>query len=441
MTEDLAIFIDWENIYISTVTEYNSKPNVSAILEKAREYGRIVSANAYADWTDGDFRNAPPTLYSNGISPRYISARYFPGGRSQKRRTNSIDVMLAVECSDFLHGHPQVETYVLVTGDGDFIPLVSLLRSRGKNVVVIGVSEATSYHLIESADVFISYASLLEEERAARVRDKEPKKKDSDPYKELVQAVDTLRKNNRPRVLGQVKQQMIVQLGSFDERSVGFKKFKDFVVEAERQGLVSTVDRDLELQVYLPDEEIPEMSDSDLASEEPREAGATARQNGRAEGRASGRSSRDNGRDGDDDRGRSEDREDEAPVPVAATEATTPVATEAATPVAAAEVAEPRDGFDLAEDLTPYEFNTIFRSIEKLGEKSSFVEILGSIRDLDERGELELSEDERREVVGAMLETGYLEPVREQPYEGAKANATFYALDKEREEVKTALAG
>ncbi|MDQ3795779.1 MAG: NYN domain-containing protein, partial [Actinomycetota bacterium] len=124
MPEDLAVFIDWENIYISTVSEYNAKPNVSAILEKTREYGRIVSATAYADWTDGDFRDAPPTLYSNGISPRYISARYFPGGKSSKRRTNSIDVMLAVECSDFLHNHPQVDTYVLVTGDGDFIPLV-----------------------------------------------------------------------------------------------------------------------------------------------------------------------------------------------------------------------------------------------------------------------------------------------------------------------------
>src|ERR687885_92278 len=232
MPEDLAIFIDWENIYISTVSEYNSKPNVSAILEKAREYGRIVSATAYADWTDGDFRDAPPTLYSNGISPRYISARYFPGDR-------------------------------------DFIPLVSLLRSRGKRVVVIGVSEATSYHLIESADDFISYASLLEEERAARARDRGSKKKAADPFKELVRAVETLKKGGKTRVLGQVKQQMIVQLGSFDERNAGFKKFKDFVVEAERRGLVNTVDQDLELQVYLPDEKVPDLQETDLASEEP----------------------------------------------------------------------------------------------------------------------------------------------------------------------------
>ena len=408
MPEDLAIFIDWENIYISTVTEYGAKPNVSAILEKSREYGRIITANAYADWTDGDFRDAPPTLYSNGISPRYISARYFPGGRSQKRRTNSIDVMLAVECADFLHYHPQVDTYVLVTGDGDFIPLVSLLRSRGKNVVVIGVSEATSYHLIESADHFISYASLLEEERAARARDRAPKKKTTDPYNELVRAVEALKKGGKARVLGQVKQQMIVQLGSFDERDEGFKKFKDFVVEAERRGLVNTVDQDLELQVYLPDEEVPEAPDSDLAAEEPKEeeAVAEAQPNGQADGQA---------------------RREEAAVEEAAGAST--------------DGAPSGDGssFDLLEDLTPYELRTICQSVANLRQPASFVEIYGSIRDLDERGELELTQDEIREVVEGMLETGFLEPTRSKPYEEAKAHIVFYALDRDREEVKAAL--
>jgi uncharacterized LabA/DUF88 family protein len=390
MPEDLAVFIDWENIYISTVSEYNSKPNVSAILEKAREYGRIVSATAYADWTDGDFRDAPPTLYSNGISPRYISARYFPGGRSQKRRTNSIDVMLAVECADFLHNHPQVNTYVLVTGDGDFIPLVSLLRSRGKTVVVLGVSEATSYHLIESADHFISYASLLEEERAARARDRQPKKKAPDPYKELVRAVEVLKKGGKTRVLGQVKQQMIVQLGSFDERNVGFKKFKDFVVEAERRGLVNTVDQDFELQVYLPDEKVPELTGSDLASEEPKVDG-----------------------DRTEARGRSDSEEAGPP--------------------------EERQGLDLLEDLTPYELRTITQSVASLRQPASFVEIFGSIRELDARGELELSREEIEEVIGAMLDADFLGRVREKPYKEAKADMTFYALNRDREEVKNAL--
>jgi hypothetical protein len=363
------------------------------MLEKAREYGRIVSATAYADWTEGDFRQAPPTLYSNGITPKYISARYFPGGKAAKRRTNSIDVMLAVECSDFLHKHPQVGTYVLVTGDGDFIPLVSLLRSQGKNVVVIGVSEATSYHLIESADHFISYASLLEEERAARARDQEPKKKTADPYEELVRAVKTLKSNGKARVLGQVKQQMIVQLGSFDERNQGFKKFKDFVVEAERRNLVNTVDQDLELQVFLPDEKVPEQPDSDLASEEPQET--PVQSNGQAAPQAQG--SQDGGQ------------------------------------------TDPQTEFDLLEDLTPYELRTVCQSVASLRQPASLVEIFSSIRELDSRGELELSQEEIGEVINAMLEADFLNQVRAKPYEQAKADMTLYALDKEREEIKTAL--
>jgi hypothetical protein len=259
-------------------------------------------------------------------------------------------------------------------------------------VVVIGVSEATSYHLIESADDFISYASLLEEERAARTRDKEPKKKAADPFKELVRAVETLKKGGKTRVLGQVKQQMIVQLGSFDERNAGFKKFKDFVVEAERRGLVNTVDQDLELQVYLPGEKVPELPESDLASEEPKEDGARrAEEHGRA-------------------------------------------AEEAEQP-------ETGPGLDLLEDLTPYELRTITRSVANLRQPASFVEIFGSIRELDERGELELSREEIEEVISAMLEADYLNKVRAKPYKQAKADMTFYALNLDREEVKNTLSG
>jgi hypothetical protein len=313
--------------------------------------------------------------------------------------------MLAVECADFLHYHPQVDTYVLVTGDGDFIPLVSLLRSRGKNVVVIGVSEATSYHLIESADHFISYASLLEEERAARARDRQPKKKTADPYKELVSAVEALKKGGKTRVLGQVKQQMIVQLGSFDERNEGFKKFKDFVVEAERRGLVNTVDQDLELQVYLPDEEVPEAPESDLAAEELNESAAAVQTDGSVDGQPQQASAAE-----------AEESAEQGPEMSAEAE------------------------FDLLEDLTPYELRTICKSVADLEEPASFVEIFGSIRNLDERGELELSREEIREVIEAMLEAGYLAPTRTKPYEKAKADITFYSLARDREEVKAALA-
>jgi hypothetical protein len=153
---------------------------------------------------------------------------------------------------------------------------------------------------------------------------------------------------------------------------------------------VNTVDQDFELQVYLPDERVPELSDSDLAAEEPKFDGA-----------------RDDGR-----------RDAEAPAP-----------------------SEEREAIDLLDDLTPYELRTITRSVASLRQPASFVEIFGSIRELDERGELELSREEIEEVIGAMLDADYLSRTREKPYEEAKADMTFYALNRDREEVKDILDG
>jgi hypothetical protein len=170
------------------------------------------------------------------------------------------------------------------------------------------------------------------------------------------------------------------------------------------------VDQDFELQVYLPDEPVPDAQESDLAAEEPSGGGEEPEggtplqgESTRANGRTDGRSSR----QGD------------------AVEAEEPPAEQ--------------QGFDLAEDLTPYEFGTITRSVDGLRQPASYVEIFGSIRDLDERGELELSQEEIREVIGAMLDTGFLKKERAKPYEAAKARGTFYVLDKDREEIKAAL--
>ncbi len=157
---------------------------------------------------------------------------------------------------------------------------------------------------------------------------------------------------------------------------------------------MNTVDQDLELQVYLPDEKVPELTGSDLAAEEPKEDGDRTR------ARANGR--RDTG--------------DSGPP-------------------------EERQVLDLLEDLTPYELRTITRSVASLRQPASFVEIFGSIRELDERGELELSREEIEEVIGAMLDAEYLRRVREKPYKEAKADMTFYTLNRDREEVKNALNG
>ena len=142
------------------------------------------------------------------------------------------------------------------------------------------------------------------------------------------------------------------------------------MVEAERRGLVNTVDQDLELQVYLPDEQVPDLQETDLAAEEPTSQSRSANRN------------RDNGRPA---------REERQP-----------------------EEAEP--GFDLLEDLTPYELKTVCTSVASLEQPATLVEIFSSIRDLDERGELELSREEIGDVITAMLDADYLGKVRQRPY-------------------------
>ncbi len=95
---------------------------------------------------------------------------------------------------------------------------------------------------------------------------------------------------------------------------------------------------------------------------------------------------------------------------------------------------------DLLEDLTPYELKTITRRVADIGDRASFVQIFGGIRELDERGELELSREEIGEVIGAMLEADFLLPTRVKPYKEAKADMLFYALNGEKREVKSALS-
>jgi hypothetical protein len=69
------------------------------------------------------------------------------------------------------------------------------------------------------------------------------------------------------------------------------------------------------------------------------------------------------------------------------------------------------------------------------------VEVFGGIRELNERGELELSREEIGDVISAMLEAQYLDIVRQRPYEGSKADMTFYELNSSKQEVQTALNG
>ena len=157
---DVALYIDWENIKYSLLNKENRLPNAMALKEAAAKYGRVVAAKAYANWQEGQHLRDPNDLYSAGIEPIYVPTTILgftdlPDGAP--RRKNSVDVKLAVDCVDASLSNPNIVTFVLVTGDGDFIHLINTLRLRGKRVVVIGTSWSTSWQLTSCADHFLAY--------------------------------------------------------------------------------------------------------------------------------------------------------------------------------------------------------------------------------------------------------------------------------------------
>ncbi len=149
---DVALLIDYENLQIGLRRNFNvNTPQMSLIVQEAQEHGRLVLARAYAPWTSPDLAIDAENLYRQGIEPIFIP--------SQK---NSADVRLAVDAVETAIGAANIQTFVIVTGDGDLIHATNFLRQHGRKVVVIGVDAAMSRMLSSAADTVLLYERDLD---------------------------------------------------------------------------------------------------------------------------------------------------------------------------------------------------------------------------------------------------------------------------------------
>lgn len=268
---DVAVFIDFENIYISVHNRYDADPNFEYVMDKCAEYGRITISRAYADWYR--YPRVTSALYAHGIEPMYVPTYYYERDKphSVSAIKNSVDIHLCIDAIKTLYGYPNIDSYVLVTGDRDFIPAVNTIRQYGKWVVVIGVGGAASSHLAQSADEFVLYQHLMDEE---------VKKTPGDIYDALVEAIHLARERDNVSTMATLKLLMMEILGGFDEKEYvdaegrPFSKFKDFVRDAERRGLVRIFTSGTVHEVFLPDEDPYRLSHflPELVSEEEEEA-------------------------------------------------------------------------------------------------------------------------------------------------------------------------
>src|SRR5213076_1176127 len=146
----LAIFIDFENLALGFQGR-RDRFDIARVLERLVEKGKIVAKKAYADWS----RFAPYTtpLHEAAIELIEIPRRATSG-------KNSADIRLCVDAMDLSYSKEHIDTFVVVSGDSDFSPLVSKLKELGKRVIGLGMQESTSELLRDNCDEFIYYEDL-----------------------------------------------------------------------------------------------------------------------------------------------------------------------------------------------------------------------------------------------------------------------------------------
>jgi len=236
----LAVFLDFENLALGFKGE--ERFDVARVLARLVEKGDIVVKRAYADWK----RFAEFRLALHGAAFELIE---IPGrGISGK---NSADIRLCVDAMDLCHSKAHINTFVIVSGDSDFSPLVSKLKENGKHVIGLGTEASTSDLLRDNCHEFIYYedlkAAALEEATELPSADDKQRK----AFQLLLESLHALRRENRDVLWSSlIKETIKRKRPSFNETFYGYKSFGRLLEDAARRGLVDLT-RDAQNRSYI----------------------------------------------------------------------------------------------------------------------------------------------------------------------------------------------
>ena len=158
-TSNLALFCDFENIALGVRDARYDKFDITRILERLLLKGSIVVKKAYCDWDR--YKEFKPAMHHAGFELIEIP-------HVKQSGKNSADIRMVVDALDLCYTKTHVDTFVVISGDSDFSPLVSKLRENNKAVIGVGVKNSTSELLIANCDEFIYYDDLVREQTKAR---------------------------------------------------------------------------------------------------------------------------------------------------------------------------------------------------------------------------------------------------------------------------------
>jgi uncharacterized protein (TIGR00288 family) len=246
----MAVFCDFENIALGVRDASYEKFDIQKVLERLLLKGNIVVKKAYCDWSR--YEEFKPAMHEASFELIEI-----PHVRQAGK--NSADVRMVVDALDLCYTKSHVDTFVIISGDSDFSPLVSKLRENDKHVIGVGVKNSSSDLLIANCDEFIYYDDLVRKKKKAKKPVRKPSAKgpktplaDVAPCEDaealtqeaLDLVMETLEalaeeRGSEDKIWGSmVKQTLKRRRPGFNESYYGFRSFKRLLDEAAGRGLM-----------------------------------------------------------------------------------------------------------------------------------------------------------------------------------------------------------
>ena len=236
----LALFCDFENIALGVRDARYAKFDINRVLERLLVKGSIIVKKSYCDW--GRYKDFKAVMHEANFELIDI-----PHVRQSGK--NSADIRMVVDALDLCYTKSHVNTFVIISGDSDFSPLVSKLRENAKTVIGVGVKNSTSDLLISTCDEFIYYDDLIRERKKRKPAGKtSPQKKSSKSPDRMQEGIDltletadalNAERGDEEKLWGSmVKQALKRRRPGFNESYYGFDSFSRLLEEARDRGQV-----------------------------------------------------------------------------------------------------------------------------------------------------------------------------------------------------------
>ena len=219
----VAVFVDFENLVLGAVKELPNQANPApyeALTRLCRGYGNASVRRAYADWANTLFGSYQEDLAMNGVDLIQVA-------RVGIQNKNAADIRMAVDAMETLIVHPEISVFVLVSGDGDYSPLVQRLREFGKWVVGVGTEANASRKLVSVCSEYKYWGTLVAEVEP-EVRPAVNAAFDIATAEQLlVRAFEE--SNVETMTAGGLKSKMLALDAAFDEHNYGCRSFRAFL--------------------------------------------------------------------------------------------------------------------------------------------------------------------------------------------------------------------